>query len=66
MFSYGHNSFDKPAKTYIDPLSADPGYSLVDLPGEMANRVRWWKESREKSLGIMMIYNNEQNTTLKM
>ena len=39
--SHGQAKAGQPARTYIQQLCADTGYSLVDLPGTMDNRDGW-------------------------
>ena len=41
----------RPARTYIQQLYADTGYSLEDLPGEMNDRDGWWERVREICAG---------------
>ena len=39
--SHGRAKAGRPARTYIQQLSADTEYSLGDLPGAMDNRDKW-------------------------
>ena len=42
--SHGRAKAGRPARTYIQQLYADTGYSLEDLLGTMNDRDGWWKE----------------------
>ena len=42
-----------PARTYIQQLCADTGYSLEDLSRAMDDRDRWWERVREIRAGGM-------------
>ena len=41
--SHGRAKVGRPARTYIQQLCADTGYSLENLPGAMDDRGRWWE-----------------------
>ena len=41
--TYGHTSVGRPAKNYINQLSADTGCRLMDLPKAMNDRDGWWE-----------------------
>ena len=41
--SHGRAKAGRPARTYIQQLSAEKGYSLKDIQGEMDDR-DWWRE----------------------
>ena len=44
---YGRAKAIRPARTYIQQLCVDRGYSLENLPGSMANRDGWRQRVRE-------------------
>ena len=41
--SYGQAKAGRPARTYIQQLCEDTGYSPEDLPEAMNNREEWWE-----------------------
>ena len=45
--SHGRAKAGQPARTYIQQLCADVGYSLEDLPEEMDDREGWWERVRD-------------------
>ena len=49
--SHGQAKAGRPARTYMQQLYADTGYSLEDLPGAMDDRDRWWERVREIRAG---------------
>ena len=60
MFSHKHASFGYPARTYINQLRVDTGYSLEDLPGAMDNEDKMARESQ----GILSYKHNMMKATL--
>ena len=51
--SHGWVKAGWPARTYIQQLCANIGYSLEDLPGAMDDRDGWWERVREICTGSM-------------
>ena len=49
--SHGRAKARQPARTYIQQLSADTGYSLEDFPGAMDDRDGWWERVRDIRAG---------------
>ena len=49
--SHGRAKVGRPARTYIQLLCADTGYSLEDLTGAMDDRDRWRERVREVCAG---------------
>ena len=49
--SHGRAKVGRPARTYIQQLCADTGYSLEDLTGTMDHRDGWWERVREIRAG---------------
>ena len=45
--SHGRAKARRLARTYIQPLCIDTGYSIVELPGAMDDRDGWWERVRE-------------------
>ena len=51
--SYGRSKVGRPAKTYVQQLCSDRGYSLEDLPGAMDDRDGWREGAREIRAGCV-------------
>ena len=51
--SYGQSTAGRPARTYIQQLCADTGYSLEDLPGTMDDRDGWRERGRESGRSVL-------------
>ena len=51
--SHGRAKAGWPARTYIQQLCADTGYSLEDLPGAMNDRHGWRERAREIHAGTV-------------
>ena len=49
--SHGRAKAGESARTYIQQLCADTGYSLEDFPGAMNDRDRWQERVREIRAG---------------
>ena len=49
--SHGQAKARQPARTYMQQLCADTGYSLEDLPGAIDDRDEWWEKVREICAG---------------
>ena len=49
--AHGRAKAGRPTRTYIQQLSADTGYSLEDLLGEMDDREGWRERVREIRAG---------------
>ena len=48
---HGHAKAGWPARTHIQQVCADTGYSLGYLPGAMDDRDGWWERVREIRIG---------------
>ena len=64
--SHGRAKAGRPARTYIQQLCTDTGYSLKDLPGAMDGRDGWWEKVREIHAGGVTWWWRHDDKTLQV